>query len=374
MRKLILVAFALLLIPSTGFGQIIINEVDYDQPGSPDTDEFVEIFNNSAGPVTLSDYDLEFIDGASGTVYRTVTLSGSLTAGSHYVICSNVDVSPCDLNTGFGDDWIQNGAPDAIALVNNTTSTIVDAVSYEGDVVGYVETAGAPGDPFTGVGQGLSRSPTSDDTDDNSADFTVRCISAGASNLLTTTGCTPLPVELGEIKTTVDDGDVVIEWTTLSEQKVASFEIQQKDALGFVAIGSVEAANQPNTYTHRVTDLGPGVYTFRLRMIDLDGSFAYSPEVETSIEVTSSYAISRAYPNPFATSSSFAVTAERDQNVTVRLFDVLGRQIDVLYEGTLQAGRTQEITTDGSSLTNGTYFVRITGDYFDSTQTLIRMK
>src|SRR5918994_7006945 len=144
-----LLAVAALALPAAAPAAsttLVINEVDYDQPGG-DTAEFLELKNVSAGTINLDPYSVEFVNGDAGgaAIYRTINLpSVDLAAGDLYVICANAANTPnCDLDAPTPDtDWIQNGAPDAVGLRNG--ATLVDALSYEGNSgTPYTEGTGA---------------------------------------------------------------------------------------------------------------------------------------------------------------------------------------------------------------------------------------
>jgi predicted extracellular nuclease len=162
--------------------QVVINEVDYDQP-STDAAEFIELRNLGAGSVELSGYALRLINGASGGAAQYANLvlpSFNLAPGAYYVICANAAAVPdCDLDVTPNTDLAQNGAADALALMLNGVA--VDRVSYEGDVPGFTEGTGAPADT-AGAAESLSRCPNGADTDDNSEDFQLRPITPGAAN------------------------------------------------------------------------------------------------------------------------------------------------------------------------------------------------
>jgi cysteine-rich repeat protein len=170
---------------------IVINEVDYNQPGS-DTAEFIELKNTGSGSVNLDSYELRLINGSDNALYDTIDLPEvSLISGDYYVVCSNTtNVPNCDFSvTGLS---IQNGSPDAVALykVSGSVETLIDTVSYEGDVPGYTEGTGATAD--TGlVSQGLSRYVDGQDTNNNSADFILSCITPGGTNENSTDCGTP---------------------------------------------------------------------------------------------------------------------------------------------------------------------------------------
>jgi hypothetical protein len=181
---------------------LIINEIDYDQTGSPDDEEFIEIYNGTGAPVNLDSYSLELVDGSGGgaTVYQTIDLPNvDLADGDYYVVCADAGLVPnCDLDVTPDTDLLEDGAPDAVALLDG--AVIVDTVSYEGDSgAPYTEDSGAgvvddPANAFFSI----SRVDDGIDSDRNGADFAGRCNSPGLANLATTTGCVMIPVELIE--------------------------------------------------------------------------------------------------------------------------------------------------------------------------------
>lgn len=136
MKNILKVFTVTLLATSMSFGQLFINEIDYDQP-STDTEEFVEI----SGPAgTYTNVRLELINGNTdpGTLYQSVdipslTLSNEKDGYGFFVIgaatVTNVDLTPPAWPT---TNIIQNGAPDGVVL--KIDGVIVDAVSYEGSM------------------------------------------------------------------------------------------------------------------------------------------------------------------------------------------------------------------------------------------------
>ncbi|HEY4182406.1 MAG TPA: lamin tail domain-containing protein [Kofleriaceae bacterium] len=183
---------------STGAQHLVINEVDYDNLGT-DTAEFVEIYNPSATAISLANKQLLLVNGSGNTVYGTINLgTGTLAAGAYLVIAgANVSVTAANatkLDPGWTQDAIQNGMPDGLALVDNATHTLIDALSYEGSI-----TADLPGIPGANLVEGvvlplatadsntvqgsLCRSPNGQDTNSASADWKIcATLSAGAPN------------------------------------------------------------------------------------------------------------------------------------------------------------------------------------------------
>src|SRR4051812_2699871 len=115
-RRFLTAAIALLsftTLAGRARANVVINEVDYDQPGT-DTAEYIELFNNGASVVSLSGYTLRLVNGANNTTYQTITLEGTATlpAGGYYVICGDATLVPnCQLDVTPNSDLIQNGSP-----------------------------------------------------------------------------------------------------------------------------------------------------------------------------------------------------------------------------------------------------------------------
>jgi hypothetical protein len=192
------------LPPCEPLDDLKINEVDYDQPGTNDA-EFIEIYNPTDRTINLGGYAVELVNEVpvDQNIYETIFLPGvDLLPGDYYVICGDAaNVFNCDLDVTPDVDLIDNSNPGAVALVfiprAGVLQTILDTVSYGGDVPGYTEGSGViPGDNDVQDYFGISRFPNGVDTDNNSVDFSGRCHSPGEENLEQSTECVPIPVEL----------------------------------------------------------------------------------------------------------------------------------------------------------------------------------
>ncbi|MDB5122453.1 MAG: hypothetical protein JWP94_582 [Mucilaginibacter sp.] len=87
----------------------------------------------------------------------------------------------------------------------------------------------------------------------------------------------------------------------------------------------------------------------KTRMLELN--IPEAPKVVTLI----------AYPNPFGkrTTVSFTVPSA-EQNVTLEVYDSMGRKVATLYSGRAEANQTYSYPFDGTRLLFGVYFVRLT--------------
>jgi hypothetical protein len=115
-------------------GGLIINELDYDNIGT-DAAEFVELYNASAAPVDLADIAVVMVNGSDSREYARVRLSGTLAPGAYAVVANAMVAVPMGVaRFTLADNTIQNGMPDAVALVRISTARVIDALSYEGAI------------------------------------------------------------------------------------------------------------------------------------------------------------------------------------------------------------------------------------------------
>ena len=182
-----------------------INEVDYDQPGT-DNAEFIELVNSSSLSIDLGLYTVLLVNGLNGSIYDSIILpSQTLNPGEMFVICGNSGmVVNCNFIIPVATDIIQNGSPDGIAIRENTSLNIIDALSYEGSLaLPYVEGTGLPtaqSDNNTTAYLGISRYPDGYDTQNNSTDFIRACVTPGAGNVNVSSNCqSPTPVHNYEV-------------------------------------------------------------------------------------------------------------------------------------------------------------------------------
>ena len=141
------------------------------------------------------------VNGGTSTGYSTIDLAGagSLAAGQFLVVANagvSANAQAKKLDPLWTQDEIQNGAPDGIALIDDVTHTLIDALSYEGAItaatlpgfaapVSLVEgtaldTAIADSNTVSGA---LCRLPSGQDTNNASADWrfcTIRTV--GSAN------------------------------------------------------------------------------------------------------------------------------------------------------------------------------------------------
>ena len=188
-----------------------------------------------------------------------------------------------------------------------------------------------------------------------------------------------LPVSLTSFEYQLDGASVVLFWETASETNNAGFEIEQQQPNNedWVTLGFVSGQGTtilPQNYQYQVERLIPGTHRFRLKQIDFDGAFTYSPVQYIDVSLSVPFTWTPAHPNPFNPTTSFSFTVASDQRVAIDVYDAMGRKVRTLYDETAMARNEQLVRFDASGLASGMYWIRAQGTNFYETQKTIVLK
>ena len=92
-----------------------------------------------------------------------------------------------------------------------------------------------------------------------------------------------------------------------------------------------------------------------------------------TIEIPNYYSLAQNYPNPFNPTTSIKFSVPTPEMVTLKIFDVLGREVAVLVNEMKQPG-FHTVDFDASSLASGIYFYRIDAGQFTSVKRMVLVK
>jgi hypothetical protein len=87
----------------------------------------------------------------------------------------------------------------------------------------------------------------------------------------------------------------------------------------------------------------------------------YSVTPPTSVtegRTPASLLLAQNYPNPFNPTTSISFALPRRERLSLKVFDVLGREVSTLLEGIYEAG-SHDVTWHAHNLPSGTYFYRL---------------
>ena len=137
---------------------------------------------------------------------------------------------------------------------------------------------------------------------------------------------------------------------------------------GFTNIPTVYSLLIANNYIFAGTD---GYSVWRRELAEIIGI------QNISTEIPSAYSLEQNYPNPFNSMTNVKFQLKSGMlnggNAKIIVFDILGKEIKELVNEELSPG-TYQVNFDGSNLTSGIYFYRMTAGDFIETRKMILIK
>lgn len=175
------------------------------------------------------------------------------------------------------------------------------------------------------------------------------------------------------------EGVIELAWVLAEDSDVTEVEVQQRRFGGaFETIQTVSA--DENSFCQegddgriscqfRVQNLEPGSYSFRLVLVEADGT--RTPGLERRVFVEPErFVVYGPRPNPFRGQTFLNVVVERSQRVIVDVYDVQGRLVRRLFNR--EVGQEERISFDAGSLSSGMYFFYVKGeDFAESRQAVL---
>jgi len=201
-------------------------------------------------------------------------------------------------------------------------------------------------------------------------------------------GDNPLPVEISSFSGASTKSGVRLNWKTASEQDNAGF-VLYRNGHKLAAYPNVDALKGQGTssnstrysYTDADVYLGES-YTYTLMSVDISGDLhkysqavsvqiteAVSKKIETN---ATQYALAQNYPNPFNPSTNIRYSLKRAGTVTLKVFDMLGREI-FSEQFTGNAG-WNSYQFNANHLSSGIYYYQISSGHFAETKKMMLLK
>jgi hypothetical protein len=187
---------------------------------------------------------------------------------------------------------------------------------------------------------------------------------------------TPLPVQLGSFTARINPNGsgVLLEWMTVSEINNYGFYVQRRrdneqqwtELPGFVPGHGTTTEPQFYSYVdNTITEIG--LYHYRLRQVDLDGTSHLTPAISINITSLTSveeiapkvFQLLQNYPNPFNPATTIKFSVENTGYTTLELYNVLGQKVATLFSDVAEAGRYYRVKVDGTTLASGMYIYRL---------------
>ncbi len=186
-----------------------------------------------------------------------------------------------------------------------------------------------------------------------------------------------VPVEFTSFTANLFGNDVRLNWSTASEINNSGFMVERKttesswQAMGFIS--GKGNSTEINNYSYNDREVTPGKYTYRLKQIDYDGTFKLSNEISIEVLQVNTFSLLQNYPNPFNPSTSIKYRIPTDEFVTLKVYDVLGREVATLMND--KQGRGEyNVNFNASKLSSGIYYYTITAGNYTETKKMMLLK
>jgi len=137
---------------------------------------------------------------------------------------------------------------------------------------------------------------------------------------------TTLPVKLTSFNAGVSNCMVNLDWTAATETDFSNYEVQSSSdgsAFKTIATRPINGTNQKYSYQDPSPKQG-NVY-YRLKMVNIDGSFEYSKVIAMKLNCDRSEIV--VYPNPVTDLLNINITNAQDNETQASLFDNAGRLV-----------------------------------------------
>ncbi len=189
----------------------------------------------------------------------------------------------------------------------------------------------------------------------------------------------PLPVTLLTFTATIKNSNVELFWNTASEINNEKFEVQKAEFKHqkpeWKTVGLVKG-NGTSYTSHHYTFIDKNIlaekYLYRLKQTDTDGKVMYSTEVLVHT-IPTSIKVEQNFPNPFNPTTTINYQLPVNTFVTLKVYNILGEEVATLVNEEKSAGIYQ-VKFDGSSLSSGIYFYKLTAGKISEIKKMMLVK
>jgi hypothetical protein len=153
-----------------------------------------------------------------------------------------------------------------------------------------------------------------------------------------------VPVELESFTANTNGNNVTLNWQTATETNNKGFYVErfgESLKTDWVNIGFVPGngtSSDPKSYSFIDKNVSAGRFSYRLKQIDFDGSFKYSNEVAADVAAPDKFSLAQNYPNPFNPSTKIEFNLPESGNVTLTIYNILGKEVASLMNEKKNAG------------------------------------
>ena len=174
------------------------------------------------------------------------------------------------------------------------------------------------------------------------------------------TNAAVLPISLSTFTANANKNTVALNWSTLNESNNKGFSIERStDGLHFTSLGFVNGKGNSTAKTNYAsTDNTPviGINYYRLKQMDLDGRFTYSPIATVKFSKTDLLGFSF-FPNPATDVLKINIGLIENENATIKLVNNLGQTI--ISQNIRKSNSASVINFNISNIASGNYYLEL---------------
>ena len=186
-----------------------------------------------------------------------------------------------------------------------------------------------------------------------------------------------------------DESTVYLNWELTADGTGYTFEIQRAyelpaDDSGWFVIASIQGDSTVEyeyTDNYQLPDYEVYNIFYRMKITDTEGESLYSDTLTIMLTgigddinaIPTEFGLSQNYPNPFNPTTSIEYRVSSNENVSIKVYNMLGQEVMTLVNEVKSPG-TYNVKMDGSQLASGVYIYRMAAGSFSSVKKFVLMK
>lgn len=195
-------------------------------------------------------------------------------------------------------------------------------------------------------------------------------------------GMNVIPVELSSFTANTVGNNVDLRWITITETNTKAFFVQKMKAntrnkdIEWETVAEINAkgtSSEVNHYSYVDKNVLAGSYLYRLKIIDIDGSFDVSEQVSAVISNPTKVSLAQNYPNPFNPETLIKFEIPQNSFVNLTIFNIIGEKVATLVNENLEAG-IYEKRFNAQELSNGIYLYKLVNGNSTITKKMLLIK
>jgi len=195
-----------------------------------------------------------------------------------------------------------------------------------------------------------------------------------------------LPAQMIGFSAVPGNREVTLNWATASETNTEHFVISrstEREGVYTEVYRGNAAGNSSTTRNYTWTDsrvANERTYYYKLHLVDAAGNHVYNVDGQTVIveatpgsSIPMTYSLEQNFPNPFNSQTSFAFALPANEMVSLKVFDLLGREVATVLNRQMEAG-LHTVSWSAEGLASGLYTYTLNAGSYSETKKLLFLK